>query len=127
MSSNGYSTPNQPIRSRSPAAPIRRVDRADTEDFSEFDALVARNPVPVLEIPPSTPVRQNAIRMDTVPPMARRRIVRVGIRPTEIPPPGGEPRISLIPPPGSPVMTPRRRSRSPRSRSNEPPTSRIRY
>ena len=50
--SSGFTTPNQPIRARSPAAPVHpRVSRITTEDFAEFDALVRANPVPTLTLP----------------------------------------------------------------------------
>jgi hypothetical protein len=128
MSNNGFITPNQPIRSRSPATPRRRSLRVTDDvlaDFAEFDALVARNPVPILALPPWTPVRQNAIRFEDIP-AAPRRIVRAGLRRmdlTQIMVPGGEP---VTPEVSTPPPAPRiRRARSPSS--TEPPAKRFRF
>jgi hypothetical protein len=130
MSNDGFTTPNQPIRSRSPATPRRhslRVTQEELNEFLEFDALVARNPVPVLALPPWTPVRQNAIRAEDLPPAAPRRIVRAGLRRSFPVTPGGEPSLSpsmVATPPPVPRI---RRARSPRSSSTEPPAKRTRY
>jgi hypothetical protein len=126
MSDEGYSTPtNQPIRPRYPATPRRRSHRAAEEDFELFDQMVARNPVPTLALPPWTPVRQNAV----VQPSAPRRIVRAGPRRvmTASPPGGDGPSLPVTPVPVTPPAAPRRRARSPRSRSTEPPAKRFRY
>lgn len=125
MSNSGYTTPDQPIRSRTPATPRRRSLRAteeDYEDFRVFDAMVARNPVPVLAVPPRTPVRQNAIRLDITPPAAPRRIFGTGPRRVMMAAPPGDEPVPVTPP-----AAPRRRARSPHSSPDEPVIKRPRF
>jgi hypothetical protein len=131
--SSGFTTPNQPIRARSPAAPVHpRVSRINNEDFEEFDALVRANPIPTLTLPVRRIVRVPGGAPRSFPVAFGRQTPPRLVR-NQSNPPGASPRAEspMTPVRGRTVhpdpSRPRVRARDFSAGSQEPPAHRFRF